>query len=240
LHASRKASAQALLGWDPVDVHLYLLKNWYYDSVSDSIFVQVELAMSDRTKKFHPALKHGAYSVTGLLPGEDRTAFEKLRRDLISELRPEGPLESEIVETIVRLFWRKQNLETLRIAESARKRNATIWSRVPSTSAPLITYDLALDPDPDWEPTDPAEVEAARKAALAQAQEELGDRYVFVEMGEAVTLEQTFKDFEVEARFDAMIEKLLKQLLFLRGLKSLQAAGSSAPLPRIPGPRKAA
>jgi hypothetical protein len=83
-------------------------------------------------------------------------------------------------------------------------------------------------------------VEAARKAALAQAQEELGDRYIFVEMGSTVTLEQTFKDFEVEERFDAMIEKLLKRLLFVKGLKSLPSAASSAPLPRIPGPRKAA
>jgi hypothetical protein len=198
--------------------------------------------MSVRIKKLHPALKHGAYSATGLLPGENRAAFEKLRRDLISELHPEGPLESDIVETIVRLFWRKQNLETLRIAESARKRYSAIISKiVPSTEPPERFLRLAsFGTEPDWEPPDPAEVEAARKVTVARAQEELGDRYVFVEMGETVTLEQTFRDFEVEARFDAMIEKLLKQLLFLRGLKSLQAAGSSASLPRIPGPRKAA
>ena len=59
-------------------------------------------------------------------------------------------------------------------------------------------------------------------------------------MGSTVTLEQTFKDFEVEERFDAMIEKLLKRLLFVKGLKSLPSAASSAPVPRITGPRKAA
>ena len=127
--------------------------------------------------------------------------FEKLRRDLISELHPEGPLESDIVETIARLMWRKQNLETLRIAKSARKRNAAIWSTVPSAVAPLISYDFPTDPN--WEPPDPAEVEAARKAALAQAQEELGDKYVFVELGEAATLEQVFKDFEFEEHLTA-------------------------------------
>ncbi len=189
--------------------------------------------MSVRVKKLHPALKHGAYSATGLLPGEDRAAFEKLRRDLISELHPEGPLESDIVETIARLMWRKQNLETLRIAESARKRNAAIWLTVPSAVAPLISYDFPTDPN--WEPPDPAEVEAARKAALAQAQEELGDKYVFVELGEAATLEQVFKDFEVEEHFDCMIEKVLKRLVLLRGVKSLPSAASSSPLPRISG-----
>jgi hypothetical protein len=160
------------------------------------------------------------------------------RRDLIADLHAEGPAESNIVETIARLIWRKQNLETLRIAESARKRSSAIWSRmVPDTSPP----EFYLNPgtaDPNWVRPDPAVVEAARKAAVAQAQEELGDQYIFVEMGDTVTLEQTFKDFEAEERFDAMIEKNFKRLLFVKGLKSLPSAASSAPLPRIPGPRK--
>jgi hypothetical protein len=46
------------------------------------------------------------------------------------------------------------------------------------------------------------------------------DSYVFVEMGEAATPEQMFKELEIEGRFDAMIHKLLKRLLFLKGLKS--------------------
>jgi hypothetical protein len=83
-------------------------------------------------------------------------------------------------------------------------------------------------------------VEAARKAAVAQAQEELGDRCIFVEMGDTAKFEQMFKDFELEERFDAMIEKLLKRLLLVKGLKSLSSAASSASLPRISGPRKAA
>ena len=49
--------------------------------------------MAIRVKKLFPALKHGAYSATGLLPGEDRAAFEKLHRDLQAELRPDGPFE---------------------------------------------------------------------------------------------------------------------------------------------------
>jgi hypothetical protein len=97
--------------------------------------------MSGRVKKLLPALKHGAYSATGFLPGEDRAAFEELRCDFISELRPEGPLESDIVETIARLIWRKQNLETLRIAESARKRYAAICSYL-VTDGPVQTATL--------------------------------------------------------------------------------------------------
>src|SRR5690242_3592569 len=153
--------------------------------------------MSGRVKKLHPALKHGAYSAIGLLPGEDRATFEKLRRDLISELSPEGPLANDTVEAIARLVWRKQNLETLRVAESARKRYSAIISKiVPSTQPPFRLLEFGTDPN--WKAPDPAEVEAARKVAVAQAQEELGDSYVFVEMGETATLEQMFNEFEVQ------------------------------------------
>ena len=72
----------------------------------------------------HPALKHGAYSALAVLPGESQAAFEKLHRDQIAELAPSGGLEHDIVLTIARLRWRKQNLGTLRIAELAQGR----WS----------------------------------------------------------------------------------------------------------------
>jgi hypothetical protein len=138
--------------------------------------------MSIQVKKPHPALKHGGYSATNILPGEDSTAFEKLQRGLIAELSPTGVLEDDIVATITRLVWRKQNL------------------------APVRRADLA------------------RESELGRLLEDLG----------------------VEARLDALIDKCLKRLLFVRGLKSLPTASSSAPpqpIPepqRIPGPTKAA
>ena len=78
-------------------------------------------AMRNRGNRNHPALKHGAYSATAVLPGERRAAFEKLHRDLIAELNPSGVLEDNIVADMARLVWRKQNLGTLRIAERAQK-----------------------------------------------------------------------------------------------------------------------
>ena len=80
----------------------------------------VERAMRTRNDRRHPALKHGAYSATTVLPGESRAEFEKLHRDLVAEFSPSGALEDDIVMTIARLVWRKQNLATLRIAEHAR------------------------------------------------------------------------------------------------------------------------
>jgi hypothetical protein len=75
--------------------------------------------MHTRVDRIPPALKHGAYAATAVLPGESRAAFEKLHRGLIAEYTPSGVTEDDIVADIARLMWRKQNLGTLRTAEFA-------------------------------------------------------------------------------------------------------------------------
>jgi hypothetical protein len=82
--------------------------------------------MSLNVKKLRPALKHGGFCATGLLPGEDPKAFEKLHKDIAAELCPEGPLETDTVAAIARVLWRKQNLNTFRVAEFARDRVSVI------------------------------------------------------------------------------------------------------------------
>jgi hypothetical protein len=64
--------------------------------------------------------------------------------------------------------------------------------------------------------------------------------YKFVELCPAATVDQMLKDFEVEARLDAMIDKILKRLICYKEFKSLDSKISSTPLLRIPGPPKAA
>ena len=87
--------------------------------------------MPVRVDRSHPALKHGAYSATTLLPGESRAEFEKLHRDLMAELTPSGVLEDDIVTTIAHLVWRKKNLPTLRISECAQNRRKAIVNEIP-------------------------------------------------------------------------------------------------------------
>ena len=188
--------------------------------------------MVARVKRIPPALKHAGFCATGLLPGEDRAAFENLREDLITELCPDGPLESQTVATIARLTWRKQNLYMFRIAAAAQQRYATI--RIENVPA---AKDFDVPSLLGENPPDPAELQAGIKAAEAQAREELGDSYPLVEMGEAATIPKMLEDFAVEERLDGMIDRCLKRLLFLRGLKSLQPAQS---MRRITGPGKAA
>src|SRR6516164_5160524 len=108
------------------------------ESISRSVIrAYQEFVVGVRVKKLYPALKHGGYSATGLLPGEDPAAFEKLLRNLMSDLCADGPLQEDTVSDIARIVWRKQNRETLRIAKAACERASAIRSEmIPSTTLP--------------------------------------------------------------------------------------------------------
>jgi hypothetical protein len=196
----------------------------------------------------HPALKHGGYSVTTILPGEDAAAYEKLHRDLVAELSPKGVLEEDIVAEIAHLMWRKQNLAIFGRAERARERREAIRSQrakdalaernaANSRLSERLRYPLELSP---------AEREAAAQAADELARAELGDDYELAKIAEIATVDRLMRDLGVQDRLDGMIDKCLKRLLFLRGLKSLATASSSVPPQpiaepkRIPGPNRAA
>jgi len=190
-------------------------------------------------QKTHPALKHGGYSATAVLPGEDPKAFDKLHRDLIAELSPQGVLEHDIVATMARYVWRKQNLATLRLAEFARDRREATRSKAAEEGSLPYCLQAPLQ-------RQAAQREAAIQTAEDKAREELGEVYELAELGETANVDRLLRDLGVEDRLDAMIDKCLKRLLFLRGLKSLPTASSSAPpqpvaaQQRIPGPTRAA
>ena len=184
--------------------------------------------MPIRAKKNHPALKHAGYSATSILPGEDAAEFEKLHRDLIAELVPNGVLEDDIVATMARLVWRKQNLVTFRVAKLARGRYAKIESeKVPQDDEELYFSEEDL-----------AEREAGIQAAEAQARKELGEDYELVEVGKIATIPGLMKDLEVQDRLDSMIDRCLKRLLYVRGLKSISSGSSAATRSLLQGPRE--
>lgn len=186
--------------------------------------------MPIRVKKFHPALKHAGYSAAGLLPGENKAEFEKLHRDLIAEYAPNGVSEDDIVATMARVIWRKQNLETFRVAALAERRRQEIWQEKIPGNFPSFTLDNF----------DPAEREAAIRAAKDQVQRELGETYALLEIGDLATVDGLMKDLDVYDRLDTLIERCIKRLLMVRGVKSISNASSSAPQRRLAGPSKAA
>jgi len=188
--------------------------------------------MSSRVNKVHPALKHGGYAATAVLPGENRAAFEKLHRRLIADLTPDGPLEEDAVQTIARLLWRKQNLASHAAIRS--EHHAEIPQSLLLPGQQVITLRFSGS-----DPPIPAELEADR-AAEDHARRELGGVYELVEIGEAAMVDGLLRDLEIEERLDAMINQQIKRLLQVRGLKSISAALPSAPPKRLPVSTKAA
>ena len=78
--------------------------------------------MSVHNNRQRNALKHGGFSATSILPGEDAAEFEKLHQALVSEFRPTGVLEQETIASLAHMLWRKKNLVIFRTAQRAQQR----------------------------------------------------------------------------------------------------------------------
>lgn len=65
------------------------------------------------------AVRHGMCAETTVLPGEDAEAFERLRADVLAQLRPEGEMQVQMAERAARELWR---LRRARVAETGNLR----------------------------------------------------------------------------------------------------------------------
>ena len=152
--------------------------------------------------KLPGALRHGIYSATAVLPGENSAAFDKLHRAVIAELTPKGALEDDLVATIARLTWRKQNLKTLHIAKLAQNRRSTVFNEMIDTKVSGQTA-TAIH----------SKSATIIQEAEDQVREEFGDAARLAQFGEAISFEGLAHDLDFEERFGAMIERCLKRLL---------------------------
>jgi hypothetical protein len=79
------------------------------------------LFMSRQKLKRPNAHKHGVFSATAILPGEDKREFEKLHAAVIKEWRPVGATEQDAVLSIAKAVWRKRRVQ--KFLEVQLKRN---------------------------------------------------------------------------------------------------------------------
>jgi hypothetical protein len=190
--------------------------------------------MVTRIKKNAPALKHGGYSAAALLPGENPAALKKLHDALIAELSPAGALEEDIVAGIARLVWRKRHLATFRVVRSIPDEEMTNRADFDPDKA---AKEYQAQSEKLWdeirsrsEDQKPTLQEAMRKyTALAKQDYSIPQEEMFFRSGEITTMEQLMNVLAIEERLDTMIDRCLKRLLFLRGLKSLVPAKSESP-----------
>jgi hypothetical protein len=172
--------------------------------------------MIKSNKRNPTALKHGGYSGVTLLPGENPAAFDKLHDELIAEFAPIGRFEEDIVASIAHLVWRKQNLSTYRLAEEAKNRISAIEREWIPPSDIADRYE------------DPEGYRQARQGADEEARAELGATMELVEVGDVATTDYLVDELSVVDRLDSMIDRCLKRLLFVRGLKSISPPASTA------------
>jgi hypothetical protein len=179
------------------------------------------------------ALKHAGYSTTALLPGESRSKFDKLRRDLIKELRPDGPLEHDIVLTLARLVWRWQHLDTLRKAKLAQESVLSMNKEISRSIVDKVMNEYrGLNEQPEKEPE--KEEDLARDSVSEEwrnyqacLKEKIGNNVDLVKMGEDATVDCLMYELDVQDRLGAMIDKCLKRLMLVKGLKSVLPGPSS-------------
>jgi hypothetical protein len=195
--------------------------------------------MSFRVRKIPPALKHAAYSATTLLPGEDPAAFEKLLRAVIAEFKPVGVLEETIVGEMAHLLWRKQNLAIFRIAKAARARREEVARIDTIMQEGRRFYNALQDERRERIDADIKDSLERMQRAEEQVREELGDYFALTNIGEAATIEGLMKELDVKERLDSLIFKCLKQLLAVRGVKSLSSESPSVSKPQIARLQKA-
>jgi len=166
--------------------------------------------MSTAATHLPPALKHGAYSTATLLPGEDKAEFDRLHQSLIAELEPVGALEEHIVANVARFVWRRDHLDILRVTKLIESR---VWTLVKDR----LMAGIAAGSD---------DIDARRAEAEAEAREELGEICDLTKID--ATDSRLANEIETRARLDEMIDKGLKRLLFLRGLKSVARPAPAA------------
>ena len=128
------------------------------------------------------------------------------------------------------LIWRRQNLGTLRISELAQN----LWSEAPAIGEKIVMYKNRLSHLSQKD----KEIMEENVRAQSQTLEQLGDTFELVEIGEAATFDGLTKELEIHERLDAGINRCFKELLMVRGVKSVTAAPPSAPK-RITGSSKA-
>jgi hypothetical protein len=63
-----------------------------------------------KLKKGKNALTHGYYCTDIVLPWENKRAFLRLHAEMVSELRPAGTIEEELVHDLSRIAWQKRRV----------------------------------------------------------------------------------------------------------------------------------
>ena len=188
------------------------------------------------------ALKHGAFSKINFLPGEDPQEFENLKASLFAEYNATGRSEEEVLESIASVMWKQRRLglylhiKVLRDKLSREAKQAPRGALDPL--APALARFKAISIGGK---ADPAEVERildeqraekeaeriAREKEAAEAEKNRTDDERLLAIGDELSLDQLSKELEIEAKLEAVLDRLYKRLWQIKAFKPLLNASDS-------------
>jgi hypothetical protein len=141
-------------------------------------------------------------------------------------------MEEETVLSIARLTWRRQNLARFELGQFSNYAFETLKRMLAEESGNIRKFDKEVMAEFD------KMTEVSKRAREAKGTR---DAVELVEGWKVAVLSRLLKELDVEERLDAMIDRLIKRLLFVRGLKSISSpAAPPAPQRLVTGPAKAA
>ena len=184
------------------------------------------------------ALKHGAYSALDVLPTEDWEEFVRLHDALTEEWQPCGPTEEDAVHSLAKHTFRKRNLHIFRTAAKARALFGPVTSATVQQEQQddynakslellakiFVIEEIAEDDDQAREVLAKIKQDGKSGVAIFCRAIELSQLF---NLGELPTPEGYGRLLDLEARLDAMIDRALKRLIYLKAVKpSLKLAAS--------------
>lgn len=121
-----------------------------------------------RARLAEAATRHNLTGAFRLLPGEDRLAFERLRRAWHERLQPADRAEREAADALVAQIWRRQRLDVLEV----RLLTAILYDQprdgLPSLET-ILRYRARLDREREEVERELLALRACRPAAPARA-----------------------------------------------------------------------
>jgi len=210
--------------------------------------------MSDLHKTYLNALKHGAFALTAILPGEEAGEFKKLHAALVEEWMPEGPTEEDAVLTIARCLWRKRRVQHFLHAKIAarafdpdhpgfdRERVLIGMVAMMELAPDVLDQVLSVSPGPlgeyfeqkfppakytsklAWAQAVRKEITALLNSQLTSPYEEAPADQRLIQSADVLGEDLFKSELEAEARIDATLDRAIKRLVQTKAMKQVLAS----------------
>src|SRR5689334_16482797 len=169
-----------------------------------------------KTASSRNAVKHGLCCQQIVLPHENADAFSELRDQIKRELKPDGPIESELVEQIVGLIWRLRRVAMVETGIFAYRQYRILQKRAQKRAAEQIRITSPIDDCRTmYERTETLDLKLYEEALQEQRQQARNLESEIATLGEAFVRDcQTDDSLSKLSRYETTLHRSLTRALF--------------------------